>query len=648
MRLRTQLFLVLAGLFLAALVVILLVSANGTRRYLEEQLASHAQDAATTLSITLGQSLGKGDRVLAQTQVSSVFDRGYFKRIDVLGADRSAIVVRELPEKIEGVPMWFVRWLPIQAPPGEAFVGSGWRQLGKVMVVSQPTFAYQHLWSTSLQLLGWLLAICLAALAVLQGGLQFILQPLRAIEKTARDVQAKKFEQIAQHPRAPELASVVRAMNQMSRRVGEMLEAETSKAQSLQRQAYEDELTGLANRRGFALRLVELLQGEFHFALGAVISVELDDMRLLHRSHGFASGEAILRTVATTAQALFGSLPVTILARNNEFNFSFVLADVTLAQATALGQTLRAQILARLADNEAAQHVGIQTGVAFFTQRDERSHIFARLDLAVESARQSERNGFAVLNAQTEETSSLGSFGWRTLISSALVEKRWRLLFQPVLALDTTRRVLQTECMARLIDNKGALVPAANFLPMAARHQLMPEVDKAMLSLAFERLRQDGFDQVTVAVNLSPQSLGDAAFMAWLELEAGKLGRMARFLAIEVSEFGAVRNVPAAQRTKALVQRLGGRFGIDHFGLEPKALELLRQLVPDYVKLSGALMADLSSVETATDMLLSFVTLAHSLDVMVIAQQLENEQQLSSLQVALVDAGQGYYFGAPQ
>uniref|UniRef100_UPI001B64225C EAL domain-containing protein n=1 Tax=Rhodoferax sp. TaxID=50421 RepID=UPI001B64225C len=230
----------------------------------------------------------------------------------------------------------------------------------------------------------------------------------------------------------------------------------------------------------------------------------------------------------------------------------------------------------------------------------------------------------------------------------ALVEKRWRLLFQPVLALDTTRRVLQTECMARLIDNKGALVPAANFLPMAARHQLMPEVDKAMLSLAFERLRQDGFDQVTVAVNLSPQSLGDAAFMTWLELEAGKLGRMARFLAIEVSEFGAVRNVPAAQRTKALVQRLGGKFGIDHFGLEPKALELLRQLVPDYVKLSGALMADLSSVETATEMLLSFVTLAHSLDVMVIAQQLENEQQLSSLQVALVDAGQGYYFGAPQ
>ena len=648
MRLRTQLFLVVTGLFVAALAMVLLVSANGTRRYLEEQLASHAQDAATALSITLGQSLGKGDRVLAETQVLSVFDRGYFKRIAVLGADRSDIVVRELPEKIEGVPMWFVQWLPITAPAGEAFIGSGWRQLGKVMVVSQPTFAYQHLWRTTMQLLAWLLAICLAALAVLQGGLQFILWPLRAIEKMARNVQAKKFEQISQAPRAPELASVVRAMNQMSRRVGEMLDAETRKAQNLQRQAYEDELTGLANRRGLELRLTELLQGEFHFVLGAVISVELDDMRLLNRSHGFATGANVLRTVASTAQALLSALPVTILARNNEFSFSFVLADITASAATTLAQKLRAQILEKLAEEEALVHIGIQTGVAFFTQRDARSQIHARVDLAVETARQAERHGFAALNEQTQETSSLGSFGWRTLISTALIEKRWRLLYQPVKALDPERRVLQTECMARLIDNEGALVPAANFLPMAARHQLMPEVDKAMLSLAFERLRQPGFDQVSVAVNLSPQSLLDSAFMTWLEQETARLGRMAGFLALEVSEFGAVRHLAAAQRTKALIQKVGGQFGIDHFGLEPRALDLLRTLVPDYVKLSSALMADISSVESATEMLQSFVTLAHSLDVLVIAQQLENEQQLSSLQAAQVDAGQGYYLGAPQ
>lgn len=648
MRLRSQLLWVITSLFVAVLLVILLVSTVGTRRYLEQQLASHAQDTATALSITLAQSLGKNDRVLAQTQVLSVFDRGYFQRIDVLDTERKVIVTRAMPERIEDAPHWFVQLLPIHTATGEAFVGSGWRQLGKVLVVSQPTFAYQHLWRTSWQLLGWLLAICLAALAFLQWGLKLILRPLRAIEQTANAIQAKVFEQIALRPKAPELASVVKAMNQMSRRVGEMLDAETARAQALQREAYQDELTGLANRRGFELRLAELLHGEFHFELGAVLSVELDDMRMLNRSHGFAAGAAIVQAVAQSAQTVLGALPGSLLARSNEFSFSFVLADVTPEQVATLAQALRTLVLDTLADNEAASHIGIQVGAAFFSQSDHRSAVFARADLAVETARQSGHNGFALLPMQDQITSSLGSFGWRTLISTALIEKRWCLLRQPVMPLDPSRAMIQTECMARLVDQSGTLVPAANFLPMAARHRLMPEIDRAMLSLAFDHLHQPAAEAVVVAVNLSPQSIADPIFMKWLKHELMALGHQGRYLAIELSEFGAIRNLPATLLLRDLVRHGGGQFGIDHFGLEPRALELLRQVVPDYVKLTGALMTDLAGMDSATDMLASFVTLAHSLDVLVIALQVESQQQLSVLRRAQVDAGQGYYFGVPQ
>lgn len=648
MRLRSQLFWVIAGLFVSVLLVILLVSTAGTRRYLEQQLASHAQDAASALSVTLAQSLGKNDRVLAETQVLSLFDRGYFQRIDVLDMERKVIVASALPERIEEVPNWFVRLLPIQVAAGEAFVGSGWRQLGKVMVVSQPTFAYQHLWRTSWQLLAWLLAACLAALLLLQLGLKLILKPLRAIEKSAHDIQAKKFEQITQRPKAPELASVVKAMNQMSRRVGEMLDTETARAQSLQREAYQDELTGLANRRGFVLRLSELLHGEFHFDLGAVVSVELDDMRVLNRNHGFAAGETIVLAVAQSAQFVFEKLPVALLARSNEFSFNFVLADVTQPQVVELAHALRSHIFQALAGSDSAQHIGIQVGAAFFSQNDDRSVVFARADLAVETARQSERNGFALLETQSQESSSLGSFGWRSLISTALVEKRWRLLRQPVMPLDVTKTMIQTECMARLVDQHGNLVPAANFLPMAARHRLMPDIDRAMLSLAFDYLKESPLDLVMVAVNVSPQSISDPVFMNWLERELGELGTTAQRLALEISEFGAIRNVAATLRVRDLVHRQKGQFGIDHFGLEPKAMDLLRTVVPDYVKLTGVLMTDLAAVDAATDMLASFVTLAHSLDVMVIAQQVETQQQFTVLSVAKVDAGQGYYFGAPK
>ena len=647
MTLRNQFFLLLCTLFLAVLGVIFAVSVSGTRAYLEQQLASHAQDAATAMSVTLGQSMGKGDDVLAQAQVASVFDRGFFKSIKVLSKDRVEIVSKVLPVKIEGVPEFFVSAFLIDTPVGEAFVGSGWKQLGKVLVESQPTYAYQHLWSTSMQMLGWLGLVYAAALALAYLVLHFILKPLRAIEKTAIDVQAKRFEQITQTPKAPELARVVGAMNQMSRKVGEMLDAETAKVAALHKQAYEDELTGLLNRRGFELRLTELLSGEQQFSLAAIVAVEIDDMRMLNREHGFASGEFVMRSVVNAAKTAFAQAPLGILARSNEFAFSFVAPDVTFEKVVELATEHRRVLMELLADYKPAEMVAINMGVAFFRKTDKRSDVFARADLAVETARQSERNGFFILDDKKDEHSSLGSFGWRTLIQTALVESRWRLLRQPVMSLSEPKMVLQGECMARLVDAQGELVPAANFMPMAARHRLMPDVDRAMVTLAFEHLKGRVHDGVLVAVNLSPQSMADADFMDWFAIELSALGREATSLAIEVSEFGALRNQAATLRVRDLVRSKHGKFGIDHFGLDPQALKLLRDVVPDYVKLVGSLMVEIGAVESVSDMLHSFVTLAHSLDVTVIAQQVEHANQLEVLTNAKVDAGQGYFFGPP-
>jgi diguanylate cyclase (GGDEF)-like protein len=478
--------------------------------------------------------------------------------------------------------------------------------------------------------------------------LHYILLPLKAIEKTANDVQAKKFEQIALRPRAPELASVVVAMNQMSRRVGEMLDAEAARAEGLRKQAYDDELTGLANRRGFELQLVELLHGESQFLLGAVVAVEIDDMRLLNREHGFAAGEHIMRVLATAAKAVFAQGGLTILARSNEFSFSFLLADLTHEQATEQATELRRRTLAQLADFAPAKMVGINTGVAFFRQSDTRSDVFARADLAVESARQSDRNGFVVLPDAHDENSALGSFGWRTLIQSALHENRWRLVRQPVVHLRDVSALIHAECMARLVDAHGELVPASSFMPMAARHRLMPDVDRAMVTLALERLRDPEATTTTLAINLSPQSIGDAEFVAWLSEQLAALANGAKRVALEVSEFGALRNSAALASVRHMARQHGVAFGIDHFGLGPQAVQMLRDVVPDYVKLSGALSQELVAQASSNALLVSFVTLAHSLDVMVIAQQVETAEQAAALSAAGVDGGQGYYFGAPQ
>ena len=645
MTLRNQFFLLLCAQFAAVLAVTFAVSMAGTREYLELQLASHAQETATAISLSLASREPAPE--LAELQVTSLFASGYFKSIDVLAADGHNLVHRASPEKIEGVPLWFVHSLVLQAPVGEALLVIGGRESGMVRVVSQPTFAYQHLWGNSLEMIKWLLVVYAAALALAYAMLHYIIQPLRAIEKMAIDVQGKRFGQIEQLPRASELARVVSAMNQMSARVREMLDAEIAKVATLHRQAYEDDATGLLNRRGFELHLGNLLQGEYQFGLGAMIAVELDDMRMVSREYGFSECLKIMQVLVMCARSVFGNLPVAILARSNEHSFSIVVTDALRQEVVAMATDMRERFMQSLAGSEPAKLIMVNTGVAFFRQQDQRSDVFSRADLAVESARQLSRNGFYVLDDQPDERNSLGSFGWRVLIRTALAENRWRLLRQPVVRL-AQPGMLQSECMARLVDADGQLVPAAKFMPMAVRHKLMPEIDRALVSLAFHYLHSAPAADGTVAINLSPQSMVDSEFMDWFNLQLSMLGQDARRLAIEITEFGALRDVAAATRVRDMVRRYGAKFGIDHFGLDLQALKLLRELLPDYVKLTGSLMLELDTLTTVNAMLSSFVSLAHSLDIVVIAQQVERAEQLQLLSAAKVDAAQGYYFGAPQ
>ena len=647
MSLNRQLVTLLSVLFGILLATILGISVYGTRAYLERQLASHAQDAATALSVTLGPALARSDRVLAETQVHSVFDRGYFQRIEVLDTRREPVLTQALPRHIEQVPMWFVEAVPIETLTAEAFIGSGWRQLGKVMVQSQPTFAYQHLWQSTLRLAVWLLVLYAGSLALAGVGVRAVLHPLRAIEATAQAVQDKRFEQIALRPSAPELLQVVDAMNQMSRKVGAMLEAETARAEALRHLAYDDELTGLLNRRGYTLWLDQLLDGSTPFQLALVLSIELDDMRQLGRVHGYATEAHILREVARSAQTAVVSFPLKVVARSNDYAFSVVVVDIQEGQAVGLARAVRQAVLTALQGIESGQDTRVHVGAAFVQPQDQRSKVLARVDLALESARQSERHGCVVLPQTHNPHADLGSHAWRRTLEGALEAGHWRQLEQAVLLLTDDKAVLHREAMLRMVDADGKLVPAAVFMPMAARHQLLPQVDRASTELVLQRLEQ-ATGQAALAVNVSHQSLADAAFITWLLGRLQSLGADASRLSVEVAEFSVLREREAVERAMRELRSLDVKVGIDHFGVAPQALGLLRELRVDYIKLSVGLTHSGDESPVRLQNLQSIVALAHTLDVQVIAQMVDSPEQLQALREAGVDAAQGYGLAAPQ
>jgi EAL domain-containing protein (putative c-di-GMP-specific phosphodiesterase class I) len=335
------------------------------------------------------------------------------------------------------------------------------------------------------------------------------------------------------------------------------------------------------------------------------------------------------------------------MGRTNEFSFSFVMANLYPEEVASLASELKKRLTTDLERLPKASLITFNIGVAYFHQDDSRSTIFSRCDLAVESARHTGRNGVCILPDKQDEVLSLGSFGWRRLIQNAVQDKRWSMVSQPVVDLSSRDRLMHREVFGRLIDTKGNLVAAAQFLPMAARHSLMPDVDRSLIALALEYLAANAANPEHVAVNISAQSVTDTGFMTWLAEQLSSRTLDVGQISFEISEFGCNNNFEAATELKRLANSYGAKFGIDNFGLDSKALKLLREIPCDYVKLNSGIIETIATDTEAREIVKAVVHFAHSLDVQVIAMGVETETQVAILLELAVDGAEGNLFGMP-
>jgi EAL domain-containing protein (putative c-di-GMP-specific phosphodiesterase class I) len=242
---------------------------------------------------------------------------------------------------------------------------------------------------------------------------------------------------------------------------------------------------------------------------------------------------------------------------------------------------------------------------------------------------------------------SSGSFAWRKLIIDALEENRWALFVQPVVSLHA-QSTIHHEIFSRLIDSDGEMIPAGQFMPMALRHRLMENVDRAIITLILEMLANAANRFKDVAVHISIQAIENPEFCEWLLTRLNQSKTVVHRLSVELSEFGCAKDIELTSAFVQSIRGLGVRFGVDHFGLDPRSLNLLRQVPPDYIKLDGGLVKESLVSETSRAHLRSIIAVAKSLEIQVIALNVEGEELVSALASDGVDGGQGYYFGAPE
>ena len=635
MTLMRQISMLLLAVVLLALTGAVGVNLLSTRDTLQTQLRLKNSDNAQSLALALSQQ--RGDAPLMALLLSAQFDTGAYQRIRLTRGDGALLFERTATAAAQRAPAWFMHALPIESAAGVGQVSDGWRALGQVEVISQVAYAHDELWRGGMRAAGLLAVIGVVALGLAAVGVRRLRQPLDATVAQAQALQDGRFV-LVDEPRVPELRRVARAMNSMVQRVQSLFESQALQVESLRRQAHEDPLTGLAHRGHFLQRLGTLLHEEHGAAGGALLLLRLADMATLNRSLGRAATDRALCALAQVLHQTAG--PSTLAGRLNGADFALALAwpgsgSSSSAEAAA---ALVARLRAAMAPLGPA--VAVHLGVVEWQHGALAGPLLAQADLAL--ARAEGGPPFRVELATGQAAAPDGEQRWHQQLSAAMTQRRTRLASYPVVARDGA--LWQLECPLRVQRTPdGEFEAAAQWLPLAARSRLLPQLDLHAVALALAAIAADG---VPRGINLALASLADGAFATQLRQMLADAPQASAQLSLEVGEGAASEQFALLQAFAGLVRPLGVRFGLEHAGHQLHRVERLYELGLDYVKLDAALVRGVASDAAARRFVDGSVTLLHALSVAVCAEGVDDAGDAQTLWACGVDAITGPWASA--
>jgi diguanylate cyclase (GGDEF)-like protein len=608
-----------------------IITMNNARNFFIQQIESNAQDTATSLGLSLSQSLLSRDTPTMNSMVQAVFDRGYFSFIQVKDIKGNVIITKKLLSQKSNVPQWFVDLIQWPSTEKSSLVMDGWMQAGVVAVISDPSNMYQSLWRNAVEMIKAYFIFALVALILTYGFIQILLRPLKRVTAQALAISEHEFPIEPHIPSTPELKQVTLAMNQMVIKIKSLFHDQLQQAELLRVQVYQDPLTGLSNRRYFLQQISVILDNEDEFVPGYVLLIDIDGLDELNQQHGYQQGDNLILSVARICKDFWSQSSVSTLARIGGSTFALINHERDLDVFDRECRDFE-QILKQLF-NDIAQ-CNVHMGAAGYFAHQSVSNLLSMVDLSVKKARE---NG--VFYCQKDHD----TFKYPRLIThddlvQSLEQKQICLYAQGV---TNGKELLHKEIFVRIYDKERKELGAGYFMPVAEKMGLAHLIDLYVLK---ELTTMNSASTECYAVNISQDTLANKEHMElYLQLLKNTPKAILKNLSLELSESMVLSSFPNVKLFVKQAKKLGVKVGVDRVGIQFSPLHYLSELHVDYIKLHGSLVQDIDENESKQFFIHYFNEMARTLDIQVVATQVEQEAQWRALEIVHVPWGQGRY-----
>ncbi|NJL29715.1 MAG: EAL domain-containing protein, partial [Thermoanaerobaculia bacterium] len=276
-------------------------------------------------------------------------------------------------------------------------------------------------------------------------------------------------------------------------------------------------------------------------------------------------------------------------------------------------------------------------------------------DAALEMARESaaETHSFDPENSQDLRLAEhYGEMRWLGRIDRALRQEQFCLYRQPIVrsAMPRVAEAPLHEVLIRMVDDDGRIISPGSFIPAAERFQLIASLDRWVVGKALELLgREVARDpKVSVALNVSGQSLGDASFHDFVAAELAASCVDPWRLCFEITETAAVSNLERARRFIMRLRERGCRFILDDFGSGMSSFAYLKNLPVDFLKIDGGFIREMLEDRSQLAIVRAIHQVGRALGLATIAEMVESRAQLDAVSEIGVDYVQGYFLRHPE
>mgnify|MGYP000028694731 CR=1 FL=1 len=453
----------------------------------------------------------------------------------------------------------------------------------------------------------------------------------------------------------PELLKITTVMNSnqiVTHYVGSFSDITLRKQaeEKIKQLAYYDPLTLLPNRRHLQDRIQHCIaRAKRELKEFALLMLDLDRFKAVNDTLGHIAGDDLLKQVAERISAQLRETDLVARLGGDEFMVLLERMDHTEDVGRIADKIVNSLSIPFVLEQNNDVRIGASIGICLYPEHGTSyDKLMDHADMALYQAKDNGRGCYAFFSDNLTQLARK-KLTLEARLRYAIKNQELRVFYQPQVDINSGL-IIGAEALVRWQDPEYGLLPPDQFIPIAEESGLVVPLGEWVLRETCRQGKQwldQGFDKITLAVNVSPKQFQESDLLSLVEEVLAETKFPAELLELELTESSLMDNQEQTLIVLNKLRTMGVRLAIDDFGTGYSSLAYLKRFPLDVLKIDKSFIDDIPFDENDMAITTTVIAMAMTLNFKVLAEGVETAEQLEFLKQKRCDIYQGYFKSKP-